>query len=270
MLRFQQPDEPTGFARAVAAARRKLEAAVTRSKPLTEEDFGNAWRAFKQVFCDAQHGKCGYCEASIEGTQFGDMEHYRPKASVERIAASVSRPWRGEGRALLEPVCTPGYWWLAYEWRNYLYACQLCNEKWKFTLFPLRGGNPTSLARGCDGDEEPLLLNPFEATPPERHLCFDASGRILPKDGSPVGEATIETCGLHREPLVTLRATIAVRVCELIQEIVLGGTQPKVNPSIARLRELGHRASPFAGMVRSLVGERLNPAATRALWPDHR
>ena len=55
-------------------------------------------------------GKCAYCESPTDTVAHGDVEHYRPKSK---------------------------YWWLAYCYDNYLYACQICNQVHKGDEFPV-------------------------------------------------------------------------------------------------------------------------------------
>ena len=43
---------------------------------------------------------------------YGDVEHFRPKSK---------------------------YWWLAYCYENYLYSCQMCNQRYKKAEFPIFG-----------------------------------------------------------------------------------------------------------------------------------
>ena len=54
---------------------------------------------------------------------YGDVEHYRPKAGYRQDAE--------------DPLGRPGYYWLAYEWSNLLFCCQICNQRFKRNLFPL-------------------------------------------------------------------------------------------------------------------------------------
>ena len=54
--------------------------------------------------------KCAYCESRITSVYNGDIEHFRPKA--------------GYG----DPLVRPGYYWLAADWDNLLFACALCNQ----------------------------------------------------------------------------------------------------------------------------------------------
>jgi|JI10StandDraft_1071094.scaffolds.fasta_scaffold00371_22 uncharacterized protein (TIGR02646 family) len=67
------------------------------------------WKTAKTQLKKESNGKCAYCEANTEVVAHGDVEHYRPKSI---------------------------YWWLAYTYDNYLYACQICNQTYKSNNFP--------------------------------------------------------------------------------------------------------------------------------------
>src|SRR5437016_1604606 len=63
----------------------------------------------------AQHKKCAFCESYFAHVGFGDVEHFRPKAGYkQRDSDELKRP---------------GYYWLAYDWSNLFYSCQLCNQR---------------------------------------------------------------------------------------------------------------------------------------------
>ena len=68
------------------------------------------WKTSKTQLKKESCGKCAYCEANTEVVAHGDVEHYRPKSI---------------------------YWWLAYTYDNYLYACQICNQTYKSDNFPI-------------------------------------------------------------------------------------------------------------------------------------
>jgi hypothetical protein len=70
------------------------------------------WKKAKVQLKKESSGKCAYCEANSEVVAHGDVEHYRPKSV---------------------------YWWLAYTYDNYLYACQICNQIYKSDNFPISG-----------------------------------------------------------------------------------------------------------------------------------
>lgn len=70
------------------------------------------WKNAKQQLKKESFNKCAYCEADTAVVAHGDVEHYRPKSE---------------------------YWWLAYTYDNYLYACQICNQTYKSDNFPISG-----------------------------------------------------------------------------------------------------------------------------------
>jgi hypothetical protein len=76
----------------------------------TLEFNATVWKAAKPQLKRETGGKCAYCESPTDTVAHGDVEHYRPKSR---------------------------YWWLAYCYDNYLYACQICNQVHKGDEFPV-------------------------------------------------------------------------------------------------------------------------------------
>jgi len=70
------------------------------------------WKPAKKQLKIESNGKCAYCEARVGTVAHGDVEHFRPKDI---------------------------YWWLAYCYDNYLFACQICNQSFKSNHFPVHG-----------------------------------------------------------------------------------------------------------------------------------
>src|SRR5882724_10918370 len=68
------------------------------------------WSDVKEYYREISHEKCWYCETKT-GRMLGDIDHYRPKGRVTQNLAH------------------PGYWWLAFEWRNWRFCCEICNSK---------------------------------------------------------------------------------------------------------------------------------------------
>jgi hypothetical protein len=119
----------------------------------------------------------------------------------------------------------PGYYWLGYEWSNFVPVCPSCNRH-KANSFPIKGkraglgdfladNNPAELVNErcrVDSDllkvEKPLLLHP-EIDMPGEHLVFLPSGVI--KGTSPRGEKTIHIYGLNRNALVIARKKMVDR-----------------------------------------------------------
>lgn len=259
MLRFERPEEPASFAARVKDAKRRVADAVKEGRQLrTKEDFPNLWGEFKEHFSRAQKGKCGFCERDAR-THSGDVEHYRPKNGLEELPEDPGE--RGAEDELsgllvksrrLRWLFDGGYWWLAYEWRNYLLSCARCNRVWKRCLFPI-AERPRSKAPSEGDVETPLLLNPFGPEDPTQHLAFTELGAIEPRDDSTLGRATIDTCGLDQPPLVRSRSCVARRVYDILRDHERAGTMEERLLALRRLRELGHEDQPHAGMVRSIV-----------------
>ncbi len=72
------------------------------------------WKSAKEQLKAESATKCAYCESSAEA-QFGDVEHFRPKNQ-------------------------DAWWWLACCYENLLFSCQICNQSYKRSEFPLKRG----------------------------------------------------------------------------------------------------------------------------------
>ena len=90
---------------------------IARSQELLEgrlrgtlEFKSSVWKAAKPQLRAESGGKCVYCESPTDTVAHGDVEHFRPKSV---------------------------YWWLAYCYDNYVYACQICNQVFKGDKFPV-------------------------------------------------------------------------------------------------------------------------------------
>ncbi|SET08078.1 HNH endonuclease family protein [Hymenobacter actinosclerus] len=202
-----------------------------------------------------QHKKCCYCESIFTDTSYGDVEHFRPKAGYQQISKA--------------PLQKPGYYWLAYDWTNLLFSCQLCNQEYKGNYFPLR--DPTTRAQSHTDNlarEQPLLLHPVLDNP-EAHLTF-VKDAIKPLNER--GEASIEAFGLDRPDLVKsrldhLRGLLYVRIVgafkftlpleereqEFLTELRLSVTEGRAEADNARQlwREAALDSAEYAGMVRA-------------------
>lgn len=159
------------------------------------EEYNNGTRKFefkttiyghdevKDALINIQNGKCCFCEAMVTHVAHGDVEHYRPKGG-----------WIQDNEKLNQP----GYYWLAYNWDNLLFSCQICNQSHKKNFFPLADAASRATSHGADITKEtPLIINPA-LDDPEQHIAF--------KDDIPVGldqrgKVTISKTGLDREPL---------------------------------------------------------------------
>jgi len=125
------------------------------------------WSELKSSLMKLSNGKCWYCETRQIRSD-NNVDHFRPKNQVSECASHS------------------GYWWLAFDFRNYRFACTFCNsrrideenetEGGKQTHFPLL--NEPQRARCEDDDieiEEPCLLDPICPSDPGL-LWFDETG----------------------------------------------------------------------------------------------
>lgn len=156
-------------------------------------------------------GKCAFCEDGIRSNQHGDIEHFRPKGAIvdETTKKKLTRP------GSLEPH--PGYYWLAYDWRNFLPSCALCNQPstepegeavGKRNYFPLVDETKRAQAKGDELAEDPLLINPM-IEDPEPHLGVDGkTGVMFARDEAPKGAACIRIFGLNLRQLPAERLEV--------------------------------------------------------------
>jgi hypothetical protein len=208
------------------------------------------------MFAAAQHGKCGYCEMMVIGGQPGDVEHFRPKGEIwalrpDKETWGKQKPWSSsvEGR-LHDLVSHQGYWWMAYEWSNYLLACTICNSAWKLSFFPV-DEEPRTVPPSEGVAETPLLLDPFGDLNPADHLEFTDFGQISARNSSRFGRETIRTCGLDRNSLLRPRLEKARRAFYLAREL-LNAEDKQIDAILRDFQELGRIEYAHSGMVRAI------------------
>jgi hypothetical protein len=260
MHKLTAPTPPAGFALKVNAAVTALQAGVVSGTTLV---FPDLWKNYKETFIEAQHGKCGFCEGPVWGLQYGDVEHFRPKAAVSELNPlnpatwGAELPWssRVKGR---KPILfsTQGYWWECYRWENYLLACQVCNQQWKKNLFPVAAHNRLNPPAAANAEHE-LLLNAFyDHEHPGRHLAYGRLGEIMPFNNSPYGKATIQTCGLDRPSLRQARFKLASTTHERIDELANDITERELLWILKAVSLDGEEKQWYCGMVRAIFEQR--------------
>lgn len=258
MLSFKRPRRPAGLKERSKQMLEALGDPTVDDWPKFTDSF---WQSLKNHFMKAQYQKCGYCEIHL--SEDGDVEHFRPKSEIQELLAEgteVANTRRLRGRK--KPATTErGYWWLAYEWNNYLLSCSLCNQKYKSALFPVStprrpGNNPNfkyDNPRKSDiNTEKPLLLNPFDKDfDPYEFFEYTQTGFIKPRNGNIRGLETIRVCGLHRISLTHIRALKAVTTSTNAKALMHAVPDSPLQEILAvNMLFDGHEVSPFAGMVR--------------------
>ncbi len=160
------------------------------------------YKRMRHVFYDAFHGKCAYCERKFVLDQSGDIDHFRPKGAVTDEKDQVVKVPGKAG----PPGPHPGYYWLAYDWRNLLPTCARCNRParlpdgrlvGKSTRFPVRGQHIWE--PGKEDQESPLFLHPVFDNPQEHLGIKVEDGVFFAK--TPRGQTCIDLLDLNREGL---------------------------------------------------------------------
>lgn len=164
--------------RAVETARvRNYERAMNRFgsgavTPVREDLTG--YEVAKRPRWDQQREKCAYCDRSFAPGGH-HTEHFRPILG--------------------------GYWWLAWDWDNLLFACVTCNGPKSHVFELLPGSHKLQPGERPPGQEHPKLINPLVEDPLQL-IAFKKgpSGAWEPTGTDPDrrGEETIGQLGLRQ------------------------------------------------------------------------
>lgn len=150
----------------IAAARKKA-----ISDGLKKKTRQKIWRDLSDDLGKLTNYKCWYSESKNSGSD-KDVDHFRPKGSV------------------LENPDHEGYWWLAFDWKNYRYSCTWCNQRrvdrihstdgGKWDHFPLCEENSRAKDECDDCDNEDVEL--IDPTHPSewKLLTFRSDGKPIP------------------------------------------------------------------------------------------
>ena len=165
------------------------------------------------------HGKCAYCESHVGN--YDDIDHFRPKKKVTDENDNPVKVKDTDG----DWMNHPGYYWLAYDWKNLLPSCNDCNragtidgkKTGKRSRFPVKGNH--AAIPGEEKYELPFLIHPvFDG--PKEHLTIDTETGMM-KYLTERGEKCIEIFALnlrdrlpeeHRKTINEMRAKVAAVV----------------------------------------------------------
>ena len=112
-------NSPKPIKKEIEAAKEKVDKAQNKYNP----GIRNGINPVKQPLYDMFSGKCAFCERKVE-LSAGRIEHFRPKSQYVN---------------------------LTFDWNNFLYSCEVCNNRQnKGSKFPL----------DCDGTQ--LLIDPTD------------------------------------------------------------------------------------------------------------
>ena len=228
-----------------------------RSKLLN--DNAGIWRIARRELRKLSYGKCWYSEAPQSGAS-QDVDHYRPKGRVDECSSHE------------------GYWWLAFEPKNFRLSSQFCNQfrnneedgtGGKLDHFPLvnESDRATYSTRAILKRELPILLDPCSKS--------DASLIWIEEDGFPRptvkpgninhtrAQKSIEIYNLRSDSFVKGRrnqvqvARVALeqakRAFDKIEELLDGTWLDEFENSITILETLLHPSQPYTLAVRCLL-----------------
>ncbi|MEQ8422678.1 MAG: hypothetical protein RIB64_21910 [Arenibacter algicola] len=195
-----------------------------------------SYDSWKEELLRAQGIKCCYCEKPINR---GDLEHYRPKQGWQQAKGnSFNRP---------------GYYWLAYRWKNLLLSCSECNESaTKGNLFPIQGTRATTPRCNLNA-EHSTLLNPYNEEP-SNSISFYKSDPIAINNR---GKVTIDIFKLKdRGDLAPIRKD-RFDMYELAKSTLDYANKGHIKISRSDLKELQTKLytaqkakKPFSGMIK--------------------
>jgi hypothetical protein len=244
LSKVTQKADRAWFAKWLVAARKATRAVIAQAEAGQDITFRQAiWSQLKAFLLKQDYfdGRCAYCESAVTSTDFGDAEHYRPKGKVTDENREVVRSGG---------IPHPGYYWLAYDWRNLLPACGQCNSgDGKMNQFPITAGCTyvTSHRRprhpqALDLQEKPLLLHPYYHEP-SRYLRFGEDGTIAAAPGSAqeMGDASIRTYNLWRGSLDGPRSVYQTAAWTEVMAALING---KPVPAVMAKYEKG--LSPYS------------------------
>lgn len=250
--------------KAEAATQELREAKTDDERKAVIEKYEGLWRAeaVRNWLLTLFHNKCWYTEAK-DSVSAIHIDHYRPKSRVSD----------------LERNQRDGYWWLAFDWRNYRICGQLINTK-KNDVFPLGEGqcatvdDPNSLKL-----EAPLLIDPI--TDDARLISYemDEEGcRATPIDGIDEAEqhradSTIEILGLNRlDRLNQNRADVWRKCANKIGNYASASQEPQAlrtvlqAKAIIALREMIGYEEEFSSVAEACIRKTAPPAVQAKIY----
>jgi uncharacterized protein (TIGR02646 family) len=188
-------------------------------------------------FLYSMHGRsCAYCQGSLTHSDRGDVEHFRPKDV---------------------------YFWLAYEFTNYLLSCRRCNSSHKGAKFPLAGRERplTFLQRKRLAKEKRLLIDPvedpidncFKIKIKEGHyyICARDDGQF-PAAFRERMEKTIEFFKLNDDSLLLIERREAInKALKAVERAIMGD-----GGSIVELAGMANRYAPHGIIVRRILASK--------------
>lgn len=160
--------------RAQRLATELLQKATDERAAFIEAQRQNTWghRELLAALRNVVGNKCWYSEVRLEGAD-PNVDHFRPKGQVREVDDTFQQTGQ----------ISPGYWWLAFELRNYRLAAMHANQRrvdehtvgGKWAYFPVRGDRAPAPTEWGMIVEDNLALDPCSSSDVGL-LWFDPDG----------------------------------------------------------------------------------------------
>ena len=240
MIKLPSTEPPEFFQSAeLQSLRKEAQAFFSRSPVTRAQTRFDFQRLLMRIYPHVRRGlklqfpaKCAYCETSLESP---DIEAFRPK----QRAANLDRKLDDDH-----------YWWLAFEWANYLPACRQCNTL-KGQRFPVKGPRARVGTVGAALESEYRLLLDPRLDEPTRVLLFLDDGRVTSEDER--GRISIDVLGLNRETLVAMRKQDLAGLLAIMGNAKSKPSERAMANIVEVLKEMTTADKPFAAMRRQYV-----------------
>ncbi|WP_411029343.1 hypothetical protein [Spongiimicrobium sp. 3-5] len=224
------------------------------------------WQDLLLVLKGLSNNKCWYSEAQ-EVMSDMDVDHFRPKNEAKNIDSN--------GKSIIRD----GYWWLAYDWRNYrlssIYSNRFRKDKHteedksygKGSFFPLRDGCNAATCLAELDDEVIYLLDPINPNDPDL-LFFSEDGKAIPsveEEDEPWNfsraKISIDVYHLNHTPLIDARLVVwnlCQRKINQIKQINqkqlrTAGDNARIEIIKEELREMASKSSEFSAVALACI-----------------
>ncbi|MBW8244835.1 hypothetical protein K1F50_18650 [Muricauda oceani] len=231
--------------RADAVTQQLLEAEDIETRNQIIDDNQALWAELREHLSNISYRKCWYSESINDGA-YCHVDHFRPKKKA------INEAGGDEG----------GYWWLAFDWRNYRFSAPANNVP-KRDYFHVNANRAQSIIDPIEA-EDILFLDPTEIDDPPK-LSYDIEGKVNPKSADEnsrdylQAEYTIRRLKLN-EKFIEARKDRFRRASYLIQDIsrllILQNQQfdlfrrQTIKNNMQELKQLANPSSEYSAAVK--------------------
>jgi len=215
------------------------------------------WRELKPWLEALSNRKCWFSEVRELYSHY-DVEHFRPKTQAKSLDGTER----------------DGYWWLAFDYKNFRLCGNVGNRK-KGGWFPLREGSSfATYANRCEESEAIYLLDPVDSADVNL-IVFDEEGKAIPAPNSSEWERqrvdeSVKRLKLNEHvPLSEARRKIWQRMTGLIDDYFDAKTRcgTGANPAASerlrgickQVRQMTNRTEELSAVARWCVFMRNDP-----------